>query len=60
MTIADIPGIIEGAHMNKGLGLEFLRHVERTKILIFVLDITAADPVSQLSKLEKELHEYGC
>jgi hypothetical protein len=59
MTIADIPGIIEGAHQNKGLGLEFLRHVERSKVLLFMVDLTAPDPLSQLSMLEHELAQHA-
>jgi len=55
MTIADIPGLIEGAHSNKGLGFEFLRHIERTKILIFMLDITHKDPLEEYRILENEL-----
>lgn len=58
MTIADIPGLIEGAHSNKGLGFEFLRHIERTKILIFMLDITHKDPLEEYRILENELNEY--
>lgn len=60
--IADIPGIIEGAHINKGLGFEFLRHIERTKILLFVLDasgIDGRDPVHDYKVLRSELKAYN-
>lgn len=56
-TMADIPGIIEEAHLGKGLGLEFLRHISRTRALLFVLDI-AADPAANLSALRAELAAY--
>ena len=58
MTIADIPGLIEGAHNNKGLGFDFLRHIERTKILVFMLDITHKDPLEKYRILENELNQY--
>lgn len=60
--IADIPGIIEGAHLNKGLGLEFLRHVERTKLLIFVLDASGIDgrtPLNDYQILKDEIRSYN-
>ncbi|PGH37053.1 obg family GTPase CgtA [[Emmonsia] crescens] len=58
-TIADIPGLIEGAHMDKGLGLGFLRHVERAGILAFVIDLSAGDAVQALKGLWRELDEYN-
>jgi Obg family GTPase CgtA len=57
-TIADIPGLVEDAHMDRGLGLGFLRHIERAGILGFVVDISSADPVQTLQKLWHELGEY--
>ncbi|KAK2768288.1 GTPase of the mitochondrial inner membrane that associates with the large ribosomal subunit [Arachnomyces sp. PD_36] len=57
-TIADIPGLIEGAHLDKGLGLGFLRHIERAKILTFVVDLTAGDAVQALKGLWHEIGQY--
>lgn len=56
-TLADIPGIIEGASEGKGLGLEFLRHISRTRLLVYVLDVTR-DPVEELRQLQAELRAY--
>ncbi|NBE50533.1 GTPase ObgE [Streptomyces boluensis] len=62
-TIADVPGLIPGASQGKGLGLEFLRHVERCSVLVHVLDTATLeserDPVSDLDVIEAELKEYG-
>lgn len=58
-VLADIPGLIEGAHEGKGLGHEFLRHIERTRLLIHVLDGASADPVDDLRKLNEELRRYA-
>lgn len=60
--IADIPGIIEGAHRNRGLGFEFLRHIERTKLLLFVLDASGIDgrtPADDYRVLRAELAAYN-
>lgn len=54
-VMADIPGIIEGAHMGKGLGHQFLRHIQRTSVLLFLIDINAEDPVCQYQTLRSEL-----
>ncbi|GAB2832729.1 GTPase ObgE [Streptomyces sp. NPDC054796] len=62
-TIADVPGLIPGASEGKGLGLEFLRHVERCEVLVHVLDCATLesdrDPVSDLDVIEAELAQYG-
>lgn len=57
-TIADIPGLIEGAHLDKGLGLGFLRHVERAAVLGFVVDLNSHDPVATLKSLWHEVGQY--
>lgn len=62
VLLADIPGIIEGAHINKGLGFEFLRHIERTKILFFLVDASGWDgrkPWDDFQTLQNELGSYN-
>ena len=58
--VADIPGLISGAHENKGLGHAFLRHIERCRALLFVVDIanTEPSPTDQLKSLQFELKMY--
>jgi GTPase len=56
-TMADIPGIVEGAKDDKGLGLEFLRHIERTSILCYVLDVNE-NLIDNLEILQSELEGY--
>ncbi len=57
-VLADIPGLIQGAHKGKGLGLEFLRHIQRTRVLIFLLDITSPDPGAEFQQLKDEMRLF--
>jgi GTP-binding protein len=59
LVVADIPGILEGAHQGKGLGLEFLRHIERTRALLYLVDLSSEDPAGDFEKLRNELRLYG-
>ena len=59
ITIADIPGLIEGAHEGTGLGDKFLRHIERCKSLIHLIDITENDILENYLKIRKELSKYS-
>ncbi len=58
-VVADIPGIIEGAHEGKGLGLQFLRHIERTRVLAFMISIESEDWQAEFDQLRHEVQEYS-
>jgi GTP-binding protein len=57
-AVCDIPGLIEGAAEGKGLGLKFLRHISRTKIIVHLVDATSADPKSDYKKIRNELKKF--
>lgn len=57
-VLADIPGLIEGAHAGRGLGHQFLRHIQRARVLVFLIDITEPDPPAVLAELSNELEKF--
>ena len=59
ITLADIPGLIEGAHTGVGLGIKFLKHVERCKTLLHLIDVSEEDLVNSYKQIRKELGEYS-
>ena len=58
-VFVDIPGLVEGAHQGTGLGIEFLRHVERTRLLVHLLDGSSDDPGGEMAMIESELASYS-
>ncbi len=58
-TVADMPGIVKDAHQGKGLGLWFLRHIERTRMLVFVLDAACGQPGQDYDELKAEIEQYN-
>jgi GTPase len=58
-VVADIPGIIEGAHQGKGLGLRFLQHVERTRVLAYLVPLDSRDPQGVYDRLRHEVRQYS-
>ncbi len=59
LVLADIPGLIEGAHTGAGLGVKFLRHIERTRVLIHLLDGASADPLADFETINAELASFS-
>jgi GTP-binding protein len=58
-VLADLPGLIEGASEGHGLGHKFLRHVERTRLLVHVVDLSLPDPAGAYRQVRRELEAYG-
>ena len=59
LVVADIPGLIEGASTGAGLGEEFLRHIERTRVVVHVVDASQPDPLADIATIDVELDAYG-
>ena len=59
ITLADIPGLIEGAHKGVGLGTKFLKHIERCKTLLHLIDVTEKDLITSYKQIRAELGKYS-
>ena len=59
ITLADIPGLIEGAHKGTGLGIKFLKHIERCKVLLHLIDISEKNLVNSYSQVREEMAKYS-
>ena len=59
IVVADVPGLIEGAHEGAGLGMQFLQHIRRTTTLLHVVDISSDDPIRDIESVRSELEEFG-
>jgi GTP-binding protein len=58
MVAADIPGLIEGAHLGVGMGIDFLRHIERTKVILYIVDASGEDPLREFRMVKNEVERY--
>lgn len=59
LTVADLPGLIPGSHLNRGLGIQFLKHAERCAALLYLLDLAAPEPWTHLEVLQFELSQFS-
>lgn len=59
ISIADLPGLIPGSHLNKGLGIQFLKHAERCAALLFIVDASAPEPWTHYESLQYEMEQFS-
>lgn len=59
ISIADLPGLIPGSHLNKGLGIQFLKHAERCSVLLFIIDLSCEEPWNHFEQLRFELGMFS-
>lgn len=59
IAVADLPGLIPGSHQNKGLGIQFLKHAERCRALLFIIDVSSSEPWVHFETLQAELNAFS-